>query len=48
MPLAEGAGTEGQTGVLVANRPKLLRELISNTASASEGKPHRDAGKYES
>jgi hypothetical protein len=48
MPLAQGDGTEGQRGVLVANRPKLLRVIISNNPSASEGKHHRRGGPHES
>jgi len=48
MPLAEGDGTERQIRVLVASRPKLMREITSDTASASEGKHHRDGGPYKS
>jgi hypothetical protein len=48
MPLTEGDGTEGQIGVQVPNRPKFLREIISDTVSASEGKHHRAGGPYKS
>jgi len=48
MPLAEGGWHERQIRVLVAIAPSLMREITSDTASASEGKHHRDGGPYKS